>query len=165
MSAHLLPIYRRSFLGNKMIPDIINHHFTRYWDKIGRFMALVSLIYRMFWIGPTVYFDLVSLFLFLRFSAGCEPLALCQHEDNKIYSVSTVRKLWHTNKLWLHMYLTLENCQKMDSRQSVWLKITSDTMIFSGFCDQIYLIATEKFRFSIWSTIGTVPMNDLTVIL
>ena len=56
-------------------------------------MAMVSLIYRMFETGPTVYFDLVSLFLFLRFSAGCEPLALCQHEDNKIYSVSTVRKL------------------------------------------------------------------------
>jgi len=21
------------FLGNKMIPDIINHHFTRYWES------------------------------------------------------------------------------------------------------------------------------------
>ena len=26
-------LYIDAFLGNKMIPDIINHHFTRYWES------------------------------------------------------------------------------------------------------------------------------------
>ena len=61
MSAHLLPIYRRYFLGNKMIPDIINHHFTRYWESDDLWVSYP-------WStgctsgDPTVYFVLVSLF-------------------------------------------------------------------------------------------------------
>ena len=66
------------FLGNKMIPDIINHHFTRYWESDDLWVSYP-------WStgctsgDPTVYFVLVSLFkiiyIFSRvWSVGTYPI-------------------------------------------------------------------------------------------
>ena len=76
VSSFLTYIYRRSFLGNKMIPDIINHHFTRYWESDDLW---VSYPWSQDVRGLTVYFDPVSLFkiiyIFSRvWSVGTYPI-------------------------------------------------------------------------------------------